>query len=39
MYKIHQTLYRDSLNHMEQLYFLSQLQIPSELQVKNSEIK
>jgi hypothetical protein len=32
-------LYRDSLKHKEQLSFLSKLQIPSRLQVKNSGIK
>jgi hypothetical protein len=31
--KIHQTLHRDSLKHKEQIYFLSQLQIPSGLQI------
>jgi hypothetical protein len=29
-------LHRDSLKHKEQLSFLSQLQIPSGLQAKNS---
>jgi hypothetical protein len=37
--KIHQTLHRDILKDKEQLSFLSQLQIPSELQVKNSGTK
>jgi hypothetical protein len=32
-------LHRDSLKHNEELSFLSQLQIPSGLQVKNSETK
>jgi hypothetical protein len=36
MYKIHQTLHKDSLEHEEQLYILSQLQIPSEFKVINS---
>jgi hypothetical protein len=36
MYKIYQTLHRDSLEHEEQLSFLSQLQIPSEFKVINS---
>jgi hypothetical protein len=35
MYKIHQTLHRDSLKHKEQLSFLSPLQIPSEFKVIN----
>jgi hypothetical protein len=37
--KIHQNLNSDTLKHKEQLSCLSQLQIPSELQVKNSGIK
>jgi hypothetical protein len=36
MSKILQTLQVDSLDHREQLYFLIQPQIPSELQVTNS---
>jgi hypothetical protein len=36
MFKIRQTLDRDSLNHKEQLSFLYQLEIPSGLQVENS---
>jgi hypothetical protein len=32
-------LHRDILKYKEQLFFLSQLQIPSELQVKNSGTK
>jgi hypothetical protein len=37
MSKIHQTLYRDSLKHKEQLSVLAQLEIPSGLQVKIME--
>jgi hypothetical protein len=39
MYRIYLTFHIDSLKHKEQLSFLSQLQIPSELQVKNSGTK
>jgi hypothetical protein len=39
MCKIRQTLHRDSLEHAEQLFFLSELQIPQGLQVKNSGTK
>jgi hypothetical protein len=36
LFKILQIFHKDSLIHKKQLFFLSQLQIPSGLQVKNS---
>jgi hypothetical protein len=39
MSKILKTFHRDSLRYKEQLSFLSQLQIPSGLHVKNSVTK